>query len=221
MISIVKMNRMGIDSSTLKFLFEFEFDNSSTLPEKAFAVGSKTYLIADGSTAQNIITSTRYEYNKGKWTKLTTTSENTTNTNKITDNGNYSFANNDSAGFNDVTVDVSGGTPTPETFEVTIDGTISSAHSQNLTADKSIAEVVSAFNNGIVLINFGDSVKTALNEYGITLNDYSNFSFKLIDESETALIGTVGYVLSNNMMHISIYWTYSEDYSTSTIGIML
>ena len=109
MISIVKMNRMGIDSSTLKFLFEFEFDNSSTLPEKAFAVGSKTYLIADGSTAQNIITSTRYEYNKGKWTKLTTTSENTTNTNKITDNGNYSFANNDSAGFNDVTVDVAGG----------------------------------------------------------------------------------------------------------------
>lgn len=108
MISIVKMNRMGIDSSTLKFLFEFEFDNSSTLPEKAFAVGSKTYLIADGSTAQNIITSTRYEYNKGKWVKLTTTSEDTTNTDKITDNGNYSFANNDSTGFNDVTVDVTG-----------------------------------------------------------------------------------------------------------------
>lgn len=113
MINILSMNRVGIDSNTLKFLFEFEFDNGSTLPEKAFAVGSKTYLIADGSTAQNIITSTRYEYNKGKWTKLTTTSEDTTtNTNKITDNGIYNIPNNEGIGFSDVSVDVAGGSVT-------------------------------------------------------------------------------------------------------------
>ena len=155
MISIVKMNRMGIDSSTLKFLFEFEFDNGSTLPEKAFAVGSKTYLIADGSTAQNIITSTRYEYNKGKWTKLTTTSEDTTNTDKITDNGNYSFANNDSAGFNDVTVDVAGESPVLIEKSITANG--------DYSASDDNADGYSSVNTNIVSFNQIDTFVPSYN----------------------------------------------------------
>lgn len=111
MLNIVSMNRAGLNNGDLKVKFEFEFNEDSVLPEKSFSVGQKTYLIANGSVAKNITTNKSYEYKDGKWIKVVNTSENETITksNKITDNGDYNIPNNDSTGFNDVTVDVSGG----------------------------------------------------------------------------------------------------------------
>ena len=60
---------------------------------------------------QSTTTNKSYEYKNGNWIKVATTSENetTTKSNKITDNGDYNIPNNDSTGFNDVSVDVAGG----------------------------------------------------------------------------------------------------------------
>lgn len=219
MISIVKMNRMGINSSTLKFLFEFEFDNSSTLPEKAFAVGSKTYLIADGSTAQNIITSTRYEYNKGKWVKLTTTSEDTTNTDKITDNGNYSFANNDSVGFNDVTVDVAGESSVLIEKSITANGDYL-ASDDNADGYKSVQANIVSFN---LIQTFVPYYNSSTSKY--TLNYvrllYSSTGEYVIEgdsaDNDWVLTTPVKSLYLNSLPHFVIIFTPDTGFDTSGV----
>ena len=63
MISVLNMAKVGIVGNLPVFKFEFEFDNASTLPEKTFLLGQKTYLIAEGSTATNLSTKVTYQYN--------------------------------------------------------------------------------------------------------------------------------------------------------------
>lgn len=113
MLTIVSMNRAGLNNGNLKVKLEFEFNEDSVLPVKSCSVGQKTYLIANGSTAKNITTNKSYEYKDGNWIKVVTTSENetTTKSNKITNNGDYNIPNNNSTGFSDVTVDVSAEPP--------------------------------------------------------------------------------------------------------------
>lgn len=126
MLTIVSMNRAGLNDNCLTFKVEFEFDNASTLPEKAFNVGNMSYILAKGSTAKNIITGTGYEYTGSKWVRTSETTNSTSKTDTITDNGTYNIPNNNSTGFSDVTVDVSGGgeennakfAPTPATFSI-------------------------------------------------------------------------------------------------------
>ena len=110
MLTIVNMNRAGLSDGCLTFKVAFEFDNSSTLPERTFVTGGRSYVIAKDSTAKNTTTNSYYKYNGSKWVKTSETSS-TTNTNNIIDNGNYNIPNNDSTGFNDVNVDVSAEPP--------------------------------------------------------------------------------------------------------------
>ena len=134
MLDIVSMNRAGLNNGDLKVKFEFEFNEDSVLPEKSCSVGQKTYLIANGSTAKNITTNKSYEYKDGKWIKVVNTSKSGTTTkfNKITDNGDYNIPNNDSTGFNDVNVDVSGGGGSSSNNDVRFldyDGTVVASYS--------------------------------------------------------------------------------------------
>lgn len=111
MLTIVSMNRAGLSDERLTFIVTFEFDNASTLPERAFNVGNMSYVLAKGSTAKNVVTGTNYEYTGSKWVKTSEITNSTSKTSTITDNGNYNVTNNDFVGFNDVTVDVSGEPP--------------------------------------------------------------------------------------------------------------
>lgn len=124
MLNIVSMNRAGLSDERLTFIVTFEFDNASTLPERAFNVGNMSYVLAKGSTAKNVVTGINYEYSGSKWLKVTGTTNNTnTVNNKITDNGDYNVVNNDFVGFSDVTVDVSGESPTLITKTITENNT--------------------------------------------------------------------------------------------------
>lgn len=70
----------------------------------------KTYLIAKDSTAKNLSTNTYYKYGgvDDKWVKvLPTPTPTPVDNTKITDNGDYNLINNDFAGYNEVSVNVS------------------------------------------------------------------------------------------------------------------
>ena len=118
MLQVIKsINSGGNNLPSLNRIFTFKFDDASTLPVNVYTMGLSTYIIADGSTAINIIDNTTYVYNNGKWSK---SNESIDINNDITENGINSIVNNEYMGFNDVDVEVYEGnmplfaiTPTP------------------------------------------------------------------------------------------------------------
>ena len=110
MINVLNMTKTGVVDNIPEFKFEFEFDSASTLPVKTYVLGQKTYLIAKDSTAKNLSTNTYYKYGgvDDKWVKvLPTPTPTPVDNTKITDNGDYNLINNDFAGYNEVSVNVS------------------------------------------------------------------------------------------------------------------
>ena len=105
MINVINTTKV-IKNGIMTVKFEFEFDNSSSLPTQIYMIGHRTYVIAEGSTAKNLTTNNYYKYtDKDMWVKTVSPTKIKSN-NEIVNNGNYSITNNDLTGFTDVNVSV-------------------------------------------------------------------------------------------------------------------
>ena len=120
MINVKNIEKIGMCGDLVEIKFDFEFDNSSALPVKTYILGNTTYLIANNSTAVNIVTNISYNYNEGIWTKVLTksTEPSTKSTNVFTKNGNYDVVNNELKGISGIEVMV--GSPDTKLIDKTI-----------------------------------------------------------------------------------------------------
>lgn len=160
MLNILNMVKTGIIGNLYEFRFDFEFDEASTLPVNFIVMEQKRYLIAEGSTAKNVSTNTYYTYNGvgKKWVKTlskTPMPAPTTDTN-ITENGNYSVVNNDTTGYNDVTVNVFSEPVVLINKDITINGNYN-ASSDNAdgysTVNVNVLNTYTVNDNGKVVTN--------------------------------------------------------------------
>ena len=177
MINVLNMTKTGVVDDLFEFKFDFEFDNASTLPVNFVVMEQKKYLIAAGSTAKNVSTNTYYTYNgAGKeWFKTlskTPIPTPTTDTN-ITENGNYSVVNNDTTGYNDVTVNVFSEPAVLISKDITVNGNYN-ASSDNAngysTVNVNVPNTYTAEDEGKVVDN-GELVAQTAYPAEITEND--------------------------------------------------
>lgn len=208
MLTILSMNRAGLSDGCLTFKVEFEFDNASTLPEKAFNVGNMSYVLAKGSTAKNVVTGINYEYSGSKWLKVTGTTNNTnTITSKITDNGDYNIVNNDFAGFSDVTVDVSGESPTLITKTITENNTYNASDDEadgysSVTVNVAAPALTPETIGGIMSanVNYGTRdysitfTEKTLAEANITAPNNSDGTYYIYNHVTTTLLVPAKYI---------------------------
>ena len=108
MINVIKLMKLGTQGQMQICKFEFEFDDASSLPIRAYQLDLQSYLIADGSTAKNMVTGVTYEYANKKWNKKVETNDVSNSTNTITANGAYTVVNNVYTGTNDLAVESKG-----------------------------------------------------------------------------------------------------------------
>ena len=137
MIKIENLTKVGYDGKLEIMNFKFVFDNTSYLPTKVYSIGQNNYIIANGSTATNVITGATYTYNNYNWIKQQGSGEPVSpKFSEITNNGTYSIMNNEAKGFNTISVNTSGGGPSPTTGDKDVkfydyDGTLVNAYTKD------------------------------------------------------------------------------------------
>lgn len=133
----------------------------------------------------------------------------------ITINGEYNASSDNADGYSSVTVNVpSGG----ETFEVEIDF---DSNTQKLVANRTIEDVVTAYNQGIVLIHLTETVVAMIRSGSddIIISDYPVFNAKGQVDTDMYKLYSICAVTPSSGEYLPLEWAYSSDYTTSEISI--
>lgn len=105
-----------------------------------------------------------------------------------------------------------------ETFEVEIDF---DSNTQKLVANRTIEDVVAAYNQGIVLIHLTETVVAMIRSGSddIIISDYPVFNAKGQVDTDMYKLYAICAVTPSSGEYLPLEWIYSSDYTTSEIAI--